>query len=133
MMAVLVMTKIDINLSSEYGIMFLYDSKIRPTFPAEAGKNPVSHTPTCLAFSVLTYVDGDARIILCNKPGEIVYEEYFNGQIECVSKSVSLFDSSGIAYASVPIKDRYAHISLRMSEERNPNVVECIIDNIEMF
>ena len=133
MVADLVMTKIEINLSSEYGIMFLHDSKVKPILPAEPGKSPVSHTPTCLVFSVLTYVDGDACIVLRDSPGEVTYKEYFSGRIECVSRSISLFDANGHAYASAPLRDGYAHISLRMSEERNPDVVDCIINNMETF
>jgi hypothetical protein len=86
-----------------------------------------------LPFSVLSYVDGIARISLRSGREEMPYNEYFNGEIECVSKSVSIFNSSGFAFASAPLKDRFARISLRMSEERNPDVVECVIENMETF
>ena len=127
------MTTIDVKISSEYGIMFLYDSKDRPAFPAEAGKVPVMWTSTCLAFSVLSYVDGDARIILCGSPPQQHDAEYFSGKIECASKSLSLYDHNGFAFASVPLKDGFAQVSLRMSEERNPDVVSCMIENMETF
>lgn len=127
------MTRIDVTLSSEYGIMFLYDSKVRPTFPAEAGKQPVMSTSTCLAFSVLIYVDGDARIALCSAPDERHDTEYFAGVIECPSKAISLYDHNGFAFASVPLTDAFARVSLRMSEENNPDFVTCVIENMETF
>ena len=127
------MTKIDVNLSSEYGIMFLYDSKVRPVFPVEAGKDPVMWTTTCLAFSVLIYVDGDASITLCDSLDESCGAVYFAGKIECPSKALSLYDHNGFAFASVPLADDHARISLRMSEERNPDVVECVIHNLATF
>jgi hypothetical protein len=127
------MMKIEVNLSSEYGIMFLYDSKAKPTFPVEAGKNPVMWTSTCLAFSVLIYVDGDAKIILCEAPNEQTCKEYFTGEIECPSKSISLYDHNGFPFASIPLRDGFARVSLRMSEETNPDIVECVIENMETF
>lgn len=127
------MTKIETIISSEYGIMFLYDSKKEPIFPTEVGKDPVMWTSTCLAFSVLIYVDGDARIILTGDQIKDFGIEYFTGKIECPSKSISLYDHNGFAFASVPLKDAFAQVSLRMSEERNPDTVECVIENMEMF
>lgn len=127
------MTKIDVNLSSEYGVMFLHDSKVRPAFPAEAGKDPVMWTSTCLAFSVLIYVDGDAKIVLCEGSDEGCGAEYFTGEIECPSKAISLYDHNGFAFASVSLTDSFARVSLRMSEERNPDVVECVIHNMATF
>jgi hypothetical protein len=127
------MTKIDVKISSEYGIMFLYDAKNKPNIPAGAGELPVTWTSTCLAFSVLTYVDGDAQIILCDSPSDQLRPEYFSGQIECPSKSISLCDHNGFAFASVPLKDLFAKVSLLMSEDRNPDIVSCVITNMETF
>jgi hypothetical protein len=127
------MIKIDVNLSSEYGIMFLYDSTNKPTFPAEAGKDPVMWTSTCLAFSVLIYVDGDAQITLCNCSDMECGTEYFVGEIECPSKSISLYDHNGFAFASLPLTESFARVSLCMSEERNPDKVECVIHNALAF
>ena len=127
------MTRIEVNISSEYGIMFLYDSKAKPTFPAEAGKEPVMWTSTCLAFSVLIYVDGDAKITLSQDSDVQFGAEYFVGEIECPSKAISLYDHNGFAFASVPLADSVARVSLRMSEERNPDIVSCVIENMETF
>lgn len=127
------MTKIDVSLSSEYGIMFLYDSKTKPTLPTEAGREPVMWTSTCLAFSVLIYVDGDARITLGDGSDVKCGIEYFTGEIECPSKAISLYDHNGFAFASVPLMDSSARVSLRMSEERNPDIVECVIHNMFTF
>ena len=127
------MTRIETDISSEYGIMFLYDSKISPNFPAEAGKDPVMWTSTCLAFSVLIYVDGDAKIILSDNSDSQCGTEYFSGEIECPSNAISLYDHSGFAFASVPLSDGFARVSLRMSEEKNPDIVECVIQNMVTF
>ena len=127
------MTKIEVNLASEYGIMFLYDSKVKPIFPPEAGTEPITRTSSCLAFSVLVYVDGDAKITLTSSSEEASGKEYFTGRIECPSKSLSLFDHNGFGFASIPLQDVFAQVSLRMSEERNPDAVECVIENAETF
>ncbi len=127
------MIKIDVNISSEYGIMFLYDSKERPVFPTEAGRLPVMWTSTCLAFSVLSYVDGDARVVLSGSATEPLGTEYFSGKIDCASKSLSLYDHNGFAFASVPLNDSFAQVSLRMSEKSNPDVVLCVIENMKIF
>jgi len=127
------MTRIEVNISSEYGIMFLYDSKAKPTFPDEAGKESVMWTSTCLAFSVLIYVDGDAKITISQDSDVRFGAEYFVGEIECPSKGISLYDHNGFAFASVPLTDSVARVSLRMSEERNPDIVSCVIENMETF
>lgn len=127
------MTKIEVTLSSEYGIMFLFDSKVRPKFPAESGKEPVMWTSTCLSFRVLIYVDGDAKITLCDDSEETNCTEYFTGEIECPSKVLSLYDHNGLAFASVPLEDGHARVSLRMSDEESPGVVECVIRNMKTF
>lgn len=127
------MMKIEVTLSSEYGIMFLYDAQVTPTFPAEVGKDPVMWTPTCLAFSVLSYVDGHTKITLRDNVGEHEYIEYFDGELQCPSKAISLYDHNGFAFVSVPLRDNFARISLRLSEPRNPEFVICVIDNLETF
>jgi hypothetical protein len=127
------MTRIEVNLSSEYGIMFVYDPKSAVTIPPEAGVEAVMSTPTCVAFSVLSYVDGDAKVVLCESPDDARCIEYFSGKLACPSNSLSLFDHNGFAFASVPLKDGYADVSIRMSEKTNPDVVECVISNIASF
>lgn len=127
------MMKIEMNISSEYGIMFLHDSNVKPDLPMDVGKDPVMWTSTCLAFNVLIYVDGDAKIILCDCSSDMGYVEYFSGDIECPSKSISLSDHNGFVFVSLPLKDSFARLSLRMSECTNPDVVECSIENIDAF
>jgi hypothetical protein len=127
------MTSIETHLASEYGIMFLHDSTSAPVFPVDVGEEPVTSTSTCLAFSVLSYVDGDAKIILCGTSLEGVGEIFFEGKLQCPSKSISLCDHNGFAYASLPLQDSVAQVSLFMSEARNPETVQCVIKNIESF
>jgi hypothetical protein len=113
--------------------MFLYDSNTKPIFPEDAGKRPVVWTSTCIAFSVLSYVDGDAKVTLCDAPDERHDNEYFADEIRCPSKAISLYDHNGFAFASVPLKDSFARMSLRMSEISNPDFVTCVIENMETF
>jgi hypothetical protein len=127
------MTKIEVNLSLEYGIMFLHDSIDNPEIPADVGKYPIAHTSTCIAICALNYVDGNARFVIADGEYESKLDEYFKGEISCPSKSLSLSDSNGFHFASVPIDGQFAKISIRMSEERNPDIVECIVENIVTF
>jgi hypothetical protein len=127
------MTKIEVVLSAEYGIMFLHDSKEEPQVPSNAGECSVTYTDTCLAFTVLSYVDGDAKITLCDGCFVSSLKERFSGKIFCPSKSLSLSDSNGFAFASVPLIEDFAQVSLWMSEERNSDAVECIVHNMATF
>jgi hypothetical protein len=126
------MTKVEITTPSEYGVMFLYDSIAKPQIPNDAGEKLVTHTCNCVAFRVLIYVDGDAKVVLCDKT-DSDYREYFSGDICCPSKTLSLWDTNGFAFATLPIQDELARISLRMSDDDNPDVVECVIKNIRSF
>jgi hypothetical protein len=126
--------KIELDLSSEYGIMFLHDQVIEPTLPEKAGRDPVMCTMDCLVFNVLSYVDGDAKIIMSdNKEGLSNYPEYFAGPISCPSGAISLCDHNGFAYASFPLKGDFAQVSLKMSEASNPDIVELLIENAATF
>lgn len=126
--------KIDVSVSSEYGIMFLYDSYSKPTFPSDAGRDPVTATSSCLAFSVLSYVDGDARVCITQKRSDMnALHRCFAGIINCPGKAISLYDHNGFAFASAPLKDRFANVSLYLSENTNPELIECVIHNIETY
>lgn len=127
------MTKIEVTLSAEHGIMFIHDSKEAAVVPRNAGELPITFTTTCVAFTVLGYVDGDAKIVLCDRTSNPSLEEYFSGNISCPSKSLSLTDSNGFSFASVPLADSFADVSLNMSEPTNPEIVECVIRNMVTF
>jgi hypothetical protein len=127
------MINIKIDISSEYGIMFLYDRFSQPDIPLNAGSLPLMSTSNCVAFNVLTYVDGDASIKIGNQLSSINFIEYFSGEILCPSKSISLLDHNGFAYASVPLNSSVAILSIMMSEEKNPEFVECVIKNMFIF
>jgi hypothetical protein len=131
---VLEMTKIEIKIASEYGIMFLYDSNIRPEFPLNAGEKGITATDTCIAFSVLSYVDGDANVVLADDDAEFtISSEAFNGSLLCPTKAVSLFDSNGRGIATLPLTSESVQISIRMSEDTNPDRVECLIGGVDSF
>ncbi|MDQ0249991.1 ferredoxin [Sphingomonas kyeonggiensis] len=128
------MTKIDVKIASEYGIMFLYDASIRPYFPSNAGEQCVTYTDTCIAFSVLSYVDGDANVVLMEDESDItIGNEVFYGELLCPSKALSLFDTDGRGIVTLPLKKESARISIRMSEDENPDLVECLIEGIDSF
>lgn len=127
------MLKIEVNFDSEYGVMFLHDSNIEPLIPKDIGTAPITKTSTCLAFSVLNYVDGSAKVIICDSPTDSALEHYFQGEIECDSKSLSLTDSNGFPFVSVPLNDCMARISIRMSKKNNADLVECVIENVAVF
>lgn len=127
------MTRIELNLSSEYGVMFLHDAAVTPSAPKDAGTKPVTWTSSCLAFNILIHVDGDAKVILSDGSDGHSWKEYFSGKINCPSKALSLTDHNEFAFASVPLEDSFAKISLRMSEEKNPDVVECAILNMKTY
>jgi hypothetical protein len=131
---VLVMIEIELNVSSEYGLMYFYDGKLHPNFPENAGTAGVTHTDSCVAFTVLGYVDGDAKVILTNRvpsgdDGFVVFE----GRITCPSKALSLFDTSGFCFASVPLEADFADLTIVASELSNPDWVRCTVSNIASF
>lgn len=113
--------------------MFLHDSSIEPIIPPNAGRDPVMSTSTCLAFSVLGYVDGDARVILCGPDYKSLDRVVFSGRILCPSRSISLVDSTAFPFASLPLENDYADVTLRMSNDQNPDVVTCIMQNLHFF
>lgn len=128
------MLKIELVISSEYGVMFLYDGRRPPQIPETVGVTNVAVTESCIAFTVLGYVDGDARISISNNAADADAGcEIFKGAIFCPSKILSIFDSSGFCFASVPLSSEYAHIALVASERNNPDWVHCTVSNLISF
>lgn len=127
------MTSIEVITASEYGIMFLHDPESDPKVPEDAGDELIKSNKSCIAFCVLHYVDGDCKISIISTPKIPKLETYFEGIIECTSKKIALSDHNGFIFASVPIKNKFAEICIRMSDCKNPDIVECIVKNMEKF
>lgn len=126
--------KVEISLASEYGIMFLHDMNAEPDIPKDAGRAGLSYTNNCIAFSVLTYVDGDAKIRLFGPENDHTIDDvFFGGRIICPSQTLSLTNHAGFSFINVPLDGRYADIAIYMSSENNPDVVECFIKNVDAY
>ncbi|HEV7159422.1 MAG TPA: hypothetical protein VGN38_13785 [Caulobacteraceae bacterium] len=128
------MTKIELTLAVEHGVMFLHGAGEGVSIPDDTGVKNISITENCVSFRVKTYVDGDA-IVELGDPSISNFEEqeYFSGSINCMSKSISLSDSYGFVYASLPLDAEIAAISIKMSEAENPDWVKCIVHNLASF
>lgn len=128
------MTKIVIQMASEYGIMLLYDSGFKPELPSGIGVSSASWNDRCIVFAVMSYVDGDATVTISDGANDNKLEVLsFSGKIICESRSISLYDTNDFAYVNVPLIDEFAQVTVRMSHERNPDFVECIIENMATF
>jgi hypothetical protein len=127
-------TRIELTISSEYGIMFVHDAGGKYIIPEGAGQTSVTHTDTCVAFEVLSHVDGEAKVIIDHeiRAGDSG-EHVFSGKVRCASKSLALSDHTAHQFASVPLEDEYADVTIMMSEQPNPDVVICLVKNIETY
>lgn len=86
-----------------------------------------------VALSILGYVEGDARFAFCDEEAASCSNELFKGTIKCPKKVFSFSDHTAFEYLSVPLKNTYADISIRMTDPLNPELVECVVNNLDVF
>lgn len=127
------MAKITMILAVEHGVLFVHGTGQNVNVPVNTGESNINVSDNCLAFRVKSYVDGDSIIEFGEIDDLSDCQEYFSGKISCVSKSLSISDSIGFVYASLPIDSEIADITLFMSTLNNPDWVKCVIHNVATF
>jgi hypothetical protein len=125
------MFRIEMCFPVQHGIMFLHDTYDALDVPDDAGNSPVAKNPSCLAFLVLNEVDGHAKVTISDS--EYVGKDkcFFRGAVNTKHSSISISDSTGFQYVSVPILGMSADISCFMSDEFNPDTVDIVIRNVK--
>lgn len=103
--------RIHIQVSLEYGILFLYDPHSKLEIPPDTGAAPITFTETCICFQVAAYVDGDANVTLSDQPFDST-SPTFSRRIATPTKYISLTDVPVNYYFLHRLKADFADIRI---------------------
>ena len=117
------MAKFQIQITTEHAVLFLMDATPGVAIPPDAGAASVTATDNCLAFWVLSYVDGASVVTITDKPCETSGIELFSGSINAPSGVITLSDSSAFEYLNVPVPKGRSKIKLWADDTQNPEWV----------
>jgi hypothetical protein len=124
------MYKATITTTSEYGVMFLHDSKKEPGLVESLDKSPVLSDGQSLMFRVQIYVDGESNIAIVEMGSISVEGEFFNFSIESESKSISLSDHTGFVYLNIPVRKNTVSGRISYDDIRHPNRIDIEFSDI---
>jgi hypothetical protein len=129
----LVMYKATIRTTSEYGVMFLHDSKKEPGLFEFLDESPVASDGQSLMFRVQIYVDGETDISIYEMGPTSVAGELFDFSIKSESKSISLSDHTGFNYINIPVRKNAIAGRIIYDDIRHPNKIDIEILDIYSY
>jgi hypothetical protein len=125
--------KIQVQVSLEYGILFLYDPYNEPEIPLDTGAAPITHTDTCVCFQVRAYVDGDAEVTISDQPLSSLLVPTFVGQISAPSQCISLVDVSTNYYCLLKLVNIFAKVKIWSVIDQGIEKSWIQISNLDLF
>lgn len=129
----LVMYKAIIEITSEYGVMFLHDSKEEPKLIEFIERTPISSDGLSLMFRVQIYVDGESNISISEMGSTSVDGEALEFTIRAESRSVSLSDHTGFVYLNIPLRKNLAAGTIKYDNIKHPNKIYIELSDIYSY
>lgn len=117
------MSKFQMQIATEYPILFLSDASPRVTYPDNTGQFFATATADCLCFYVLSYVDGASLVTVTDEECEAEGKEMFSGFIEASTGVLTVTDSTPFHYLNIPVPTGSVSVSIWADDERTPDWV----------
>lgn len=125
--------KIEVQISLEYGIMFLHDPYNDVEFPKDTGAAPITYTDSCICFQVASYIDGDAKVTLSSDPYDASIAPNMSRRILSKSKFIGLTDVPVNYYGIIALKNQYADVKIWNYLESEYELSWIQIENLDLF
>jgi hypothetical protein len=125
--------KIKIEVSLEYGIMFLHDPYNDVDFPEDTGASPITFTDSCICFQVASYINSDAKVTLSSDPYDTSITPDISHRILTKSKFIGLTDVPVNYYGIIALKNEYADIKIWNYVENEQESSWIQIGNLDLF
>ena len=117
------MSLLQMKVDTAHPILFLTDpSAIGAPLP-DTGTTFVTSTDDCLAFWVLSYVDGASLVTVSDEASESDRAPVFDGVINSPSGILTLSDSSNFRYLNVPVAEGRVTVRVWAEHQRHPEWV----------
>lgn len=117
------MSKFQMQIETEYPILFLCDASPKVTCPDNTGQSFAKATADCLCFYVLSHVDGASLVTVTDEECEAGGKEMFSGFIEASTGVLTVTDSTPFHYLNIPVPTGSVSVSVWADDERNPDWV----------
>ena len=117
------MSKFQMQIETEYPILFLADASPKVTYPDNTGRSFATATADCLCFYVLSHVDGASLVTVTDEECEAGGKEMFSGFIEASTGVLTVTDSTPFHYLNIPVPAGSVSVSIWADDERNPDWV----------
>ncbi len=119
------------TLPHEHPVLFLSDPYADEAIPEDTSASFVTATPTCVAFRIRAYVDGETKVVLSDQPSEGTPS--FTGRLATKERCLSLSDSNRHNYIMVPVSEDEVAIQIWADQEDDPDWVWVQIGSMAVF
>ena len=117
------MARFQMQMDTAHPVMFLADSAPIISVPPDTSAAFVTTTHDCLAFWVLSYVDGASIITIADEACDAGGSLLFFGSINASSGVLTLSDSSNFAYINIPVPPGRIDIHVWAEDNQHPEWV----------
>ncbi|MGO4740180.1 hypothetical protein AB4099_26780 [Bosea sp. 2KB_26] len=117
------MAKFEMQIDTAHPVLFLADSAPAVSVPPDVSAAFVTAADDCLAFWVLSHVDGASLVTIADESCKADGPKLFSGSINAPSGVVTLTDSSSFRYLNVPVPEGRVSVDLWADNDQNPEWV----------
>ena len=125
--------QIRVQTPLEHGVLFILDPYGDAKIPEDTGATAITFTRSCVCFPVTSHVDGEADVIITNRPMSGRGNPSFYGVIEAKGKYISLLDSRDNYYCLLRLTDEHADVHIWSYHEDGADRTWVQISNLEIF
>lgn len=113
---------LQMKMPTAHPVLFLIDSSPDTPMPMNVAE-PVTATDRCLAFWVLSDVDGATRVTVADETPPVEGLQLFDGWIKAPSGILTLIDSGAFKFLNGPVSEGGTGVRIWADDEVNPTWV----------
>jgi len=117
------MPKFQMQIETEYPILFLSDAVQKWSVPDNVGQSFATASADCISFYVLSYVDGASLVTVTDRECETGGMKLFTGVIEASTGELTMSDSATFRYLNIPVPIGPVTVDIWADDDRNPDWV----------
>ena len=127
------MPKFQVQIETEYPILFLSNASPDARFPDVTGDTFASASDDCIGFYVLSYVDGASLVTVTDEECDAGGKEVFAGVINALTGILTVSDSSNFRYLNIPVPAGAVSVRIWADHESTPEWVWVKLAEIRLW
>lgn len=117
------MSKFQMQIETEFPILFLSDASPNVIFPDNTGQSFATATSNCLCFFVLSHVDGASLVTVTDEECQAGGKRMFSGTLEASTGVLTVSDSTPFYYLNIPVPTGRISVGIWADDDTNPEWV----------